>query len=473
MNKKKILIIAGIIILVLVIVDGAIYIATRNAESSIVLSEVVSHLRGGVQMGTLLQWGLFIILAVGGFFGLRELSDQWPWFVARRKLIKGLILVPTSLLIAGLIALLLVPAMGNIIGKAVSIAEQVVVEKIVVETVIVEREVPVEKPVVETVMVEKEVEVTKVVKETVIVEKEKVVTATPLPATVTPTRTMKPNNTTTPTPTVTIAPTDTPVPSTIQVVTTTAKTKWVEVAFEPAGNVFQTFNVVHNPNQVTLAWFNVSVESAGNWQDLGVCSLFVITDPNGARIKTNGAYRTFEKIGDEPTEVEIEKLAADIVTILEVEPRGLCAEPGAYNVIWQNAASTVSAIASITTTAKVMTPAAPATTVPAEAKWDEGEFIANPNASSGQPNTIEVTLAKNQVAVVWWNAHLPGESGRDPREFLVLTKSAEVTYEGAIRFYAWSGSEPPTKQQVIDLAEYFAALLKSDDGQDWSFRIVD
>jgi len=244
----------------------------------------------------------------------------------------------------------------------------------------------------------------------------------------------------------------------------------LEEEFEPAGDLVQTFNVDHNGMpRVTISWFHA--RSGGMTSaDPGPCFMHVTTASDGERITTQGAKRTWQWVGNgSPTTKDVQALVTAWKVVLEHEVRGTCPN---YTITWQEANIAVSAAANpAAEPAKNAPSAAQPTITKGEWKTTDADKHDNPNAAKGQPSVEKVNLSANQVAVVWWNARLSNEAARAPREFLVLTKSIEVTYEGAYRLFTWTGSNTPTIEQITDLAKYFAGVLASD-GSKWTFRIV-
>lgn len=146
-------------------------------------------------------------------------------------------------------------------------------------------------------------------------------TGTPVPA--------KPAAATTPGPR---GPTDPPAP-------------WKQVE-EPgfAGGIRKTYN--HDNARLPhtyLTWYFVALHADPNnpgkiTTDLGQCSLRVTTDLAGERLSTLGAWRKFALEGNAVyTKEQLQELVKFWIEVLEKEPRGACAKPGAYIVSWQDA----------------------------------------------------------------------------------------------------------------------------------------
>jgi len=111
--------------------------------------------------------------------------------------------------------------------------------------------------------------------------------------------------------------------------------EWSHVDFEPTGGHLDTENIDHDGdvNRVTVAWFHARPEGQ---PDPGPCVAHVVTAPDGERIELEGAYRTWV-FGGEPTKQDVWQLVVWWVSQkLETEPRGVCAEAGAYTVTWQD-----------------------------------------------------------------------------------------------------------------------------------------
>ena len=123
-------------------------------------------------------------------------------------------------------------------------------------------------------------------------------------------------------------------------------TGWTEVALNPAGDSFVPAGDVlvqekdwdHKGNHwVTIAWFwaNFTKPSGSN-----ACTAIVVTNTGESSFWFQGAHRTWEYAGGNPSKDDVQSLVKWWITKgLETEPNGAgCAKPGAYTVLWQDPA---------------------------------------------------------------------------------------------------------------------------------------